>query len=81
MLWLRAYARKRRWDEEIILVPFEMECTVRSFNKKARDWEAWSVESHTLGHSAFACHQIAMWLSLKAHAAEAFATARSTFTP
>ncbi|PIL26690.1 hypothetical protein GSI_11217 [Ganoderma sinense ZZ0214-1] len=27
MLWLRAYARKARWDEELELVPFEMDCT------------------------------------------------------
>ena len=37
MLWLRAHARKQRWDEELELVQFEMECTIRSFARKAED--------------------------------------------
>ncbi|KAI1781903.1 hypothetical protein LXA43DRAFT_1105133 [Ganoderma leucocontextum] len=57
MLWLRAYARKARWDEEIVLVPFEMDCTIRSFEKRAADWEKWMGISPTPGHTAFAQRQ------------------------
>lgn len=81
MLWLRAYARKRRWDKEIELVPFEMDCAVRSFGSKARDWEAWTAESQTSGHSAFGFRQVAMWQSLKDHASSAFAAVRSISKP
>ena len=81
MLWLRAYARKQRWDEEIVLVPFEMECTVRSFQKWAAEWEEWEAGSQTPGHSAFAFKQIAIWKSLGEHAKASFATAQSVFSP
>ncbi|KAI1790343.1 hypothetical protein LXA43DRAFT_1095489 [Ganoderma leucocontextum] len=81
MLWLRAYAWKARWDEELELVPFEMECTIRSFERKAADWERWSTQSSTTGHAAFAHRQVAMWLSLRDHAAAAFATTRMMYTP
>ncbi|KAI1784921.1 hypothetical protein LXA43DRAFT_1100891 [Ganoderma leucocontextum] len=40
MLWLRAYARKQRWEEEITLVPLEMEWTVQSFAYRATEWKA-----------------------------------------
>nr|VWP01792.1 Cytochrome P450 monooxygenase AKT7 (EC (AK-toxin biosynthesis protein 7) [Ganoderma boninense] len=82
MLWLRAYARKARWEEERELVPFEMECTVRSFDGKARQWETWAVDGgRTPGHEAFAQRQIALWQSLRDHASAAFAAARANFVP
>ena len=27
MLWLRAYARKCRWDEKVVIIPLEVEST------------------------------------------------------
>ena len=81
MLWLRAHARKQRWDEELELVQFEMECTIRSFARKAEEWEKWRDLGSTPGHIAFACRQRAMWLSLREHAAAAFSTARIRYTP
>nr|VWP01973.1 Cytochrome P450 monooxygenase AKT7 (EC (AK-toxin biosynthesis protein 7) [Ganoderma boninense] len=81
MLWLRAYARKQRWDEEVVLVPFEMDCVLRCFGTKATDWEGWSTGAHTPGHAAFALRQVAMWRNLKDHARSAFASARSTHRP
>ena len=50
MLWLRAYARKQRWNEEVTLVPFEMECTIRAFQKRVSDWEEWKGMSHAQQH-------------------------------
>ena len=81
MLWLRAHARKARWDEELELVRFEMECTVRSFRRKAEDWEKWRALGSTAGHIAYANRQRAMWLSLRDHAASAFATERMKYVP
>ena len=81
MLWLRAYARKARWDEELVLVPFEMECTVRSFEHRAAEWEKWLPLSATPGHTAFAHRQVAMWLSLRDHAVAAFAATRAAYIP
>ena len=73
MLWLRAYARKERWREESILVPFEMECTVRYFERKAEDWERWRLNSATPGHDAYAARQADMWRRLANHASNSFA--------
>ncbi|KAI1783693.1 hypothetical protein LXA43DRAFT_902998, partial [Ganoderma leucocontextum] len=81
MLWLRAYARKARWDEELELVPFEMECTIRSFERKAADWEGWLPLGGTAGHTAFAHRQVALWRSLRDHASSAFATGRAKYIP
>ena len=81
MLWLRAHARKARWDEELELVYLEMECTVRFFARKAEQWEEWENLSTTAGHTAFACRQRDMWLSLWDHAAAAFATGRMKYIP
>lgn len=81
MLWLRAYARKARWEEELELVPFEMDCTVRAFEWKAADWEEWLPLGATDGHSAFAHRQVEMWRSLRDHASAAFATSRATYVP
>ena len=81
MLWLRAYARKTRWDEELELVPFEMECTIRFFERKAADWGLWVELGTTEGHTAVAHRQVALWQTLKDHASAAFATARAKHSP
>ena len=38
--WLRARAKKFRWEEEVWLVPQEMSWTVNFFEKKAGEWLA-----------------------------------------
>ncbi|TFK89216.1 hypothetical protein K466DRAFT_38375 [Polyporus arcularius HHB13444] len=77
-LWLRAYARRERWMEERVLVPFEMECTVRYFKKRATDWEGWSRTGSTPGHLAYGQRQADMWRRLATHAEKAFADALAT---
>nr|VWO96150.1 Amino acid permease family protein [Ganoderma boninense] len=79
MLWLRAYARKCRWDEELELVPFEMECTIRSFERKAVEWEELAGIDITEGHGAYAQRQVELWRTLRDHASAAFATARAKY--
>ncbi|KAI1783483.1 hypothetical protein LXA43DRAFT_903485, partial [Ganoderma leucocontextum] len=81
MLWLRAYARKSRWDEEVKLVPFEMECVVRHFERQASRWNAWSIGGATPGHIVFACLQQWIWRNLKDHASSAFRTAQTKWRP
>ncbi|TBU22471.1 hypothetical protein BD311DRAFT_676027, partial [Dichomitus squalens] len=72
VMWLRARARKCRWDEERILVPFEMECVVRSFKKKETEWCDLAQSADLSGHRAYAHHQAAMWRGLKEYAEDIF---------
>lgn len=81
MLWLRAYASKARWDEEVKLVPFEMECVVRQFSRQASRWEGWSAKGATPGHVAYAKSQRWMWESLRDHAKAAFGAAQAACRP
>ena len=37
--WLRARAQKNRWDEELLLLKYEMEWTTRALLHKARVWQ------------------------------------------
>ena len=72
MLWLRAYARKLRWEEEEIIVRFEMECTERFFRGFAARWARWGAESRSAGHTCYVAKQRAMWLGLAEHASRSF---------
>lgn len=75
-MWLRAHARKRRWDEEIILVPFEMACTERALEKKVKDWEGLALAAEHPGHRAYAHHQAAVWRGLRNHTSRMFSSIR-----
>ncbi|KAI0739707.1 hypothetical protein C8Q80DRAFT_1111992 [Daedaleopsis nitida] len=68
MLWLRAYARKLRWDEELVIVLFEMDCTVWRFEKMAADWTKWGTAPRTPGHRSYAAKQTELWRELALHA-------------
>lgn len=81
MLWLRAYARKLRWDEELIIVPFEMDCTVRKFRGKAADWNAWGQTPRSAGHKSYACKQQELWTELAEHAQNMFTTVTARVLP
>ena len=37
--WLRAQAQKNRWEEELLLIKYEMEWTTRYFLHRARQWQ------------------------------------------
>ena len=75
-MWLRAHARKRRWDEEITLVPFEMACTERALDKKVTDWESLALAAEHPGHRAYAHRQAAVWRGLRDHSAKMFSRVR-----
>ena len=78
MLWLRAYARKHRWEEAEIIVQFEMECTVRFFRTYAEKWEGWGAGAPSAGHRCYAAKQQAMWSGLGDHASRIFSNVLAT---
>ena len=63
--WLRARAQNGRWNEETILVGYEMRWTVRYFLHKAEQWDHLGAgnESSGLapGPAAYAARKAAMW--------------------
>ncbi|KAH9925041.1 uncharacterized protein BXZ73DRAFT_50185 [Epithele typhae] len=79
-MWLRGYARKRRWTEELVLVQFEMECVVRSFSSKAQEWkELAAQEEAATGRHIYALAEKARWEELEARMKGAFEAARATY--
>ncbi|KAH9900333.1 uncharacterized protein BXZ73DRAFT_28719, partial [Epithele typhae] len=72
-MWLRAYERKCRWEEELLWVPFEMACTVRSHKNKAEEWKSRAqltrLDDEGLhGHQVYAYGQAATWEKLAENA-------------
>ncbi len=63
--------------EEKILVPFEMDCTVRFFTARGAGWRGLQAASPTPGHHAYAARQAHMWEALASHAASSFQYARA----
>ena len=59
--WLRAKARKERWEEEIELVRCEMDWTVNCFQHHERIWRERAEGADGPGHRAYAWKQWAMW--------------------
>jgi hypothetical protein len=70
--WLRARAQSGRWNEEVILVTYEMQWTVRYFLHQAQRWDHLAASEDEGGRSAcgpaaYARRKAAMWrwLALK----------------
>ena len=63
--WLHARAQKHRWHEEVILVMYEMQWTVRYFLHRSQTWQK-GAEGHTISASgqAYALRQSALWRKL-----------------
>ena len=64
--WLRARAQNDRWTEELSLTKHEMEWTVRWYVYMAKKWKSRRDvrEQVSLGHTAYAEKQMAMWNEL-----------------
>lgn len=59
--WLRARAQRYRWEEESILVQYEMQWTVRYFINEARKWNKYQLLSEVSpGARAYAARQAAI---------------------
>ncbi|TFY81296.1 hypothetical protein EWM64_g2719 [Hericium alpestre] len=82
--WLRTCARLHRWEEQMVVLPFEMEWTVCGFRTRGAAWNArkiWADRKGKLGHLAYAAHQSAMWAEFATTAEAAFAVARGDDPP
>ncbi|KAM6491255.1 hypothetical protein JOM56_013494 [Amanita muscaria] len=63
--WLRAQTQMTRWQEELLLVTYEMQWTVRYFLHQTTKWEsALSHPNITPGASAYASRQKMKWHKL-----------------
>ena len=79
--WLRARAKKSRWEEEITLIRREMEWTQLFFNHKAKEWKDMADDSGTPGQRSYAEKQSAMWLGLSHESIESFNVCRTKYSP
>ncbi|KAK7017907.1 hypothetical protein VNI00_018519 [Paramarasmius palmivorus] len=68
--WCKAWARKRRWDEELQLVIEEMRRTIATLEHCAKQWQAraieWADDAASEGRSAYALRQAFIRSSLAA---------------
>jgi hypothetical protein len=71
--WLRARAQKDRWHEEVVLVTYEMQWTVRFFLHRTTKWEeAACTVAVSPGAKAYALRQAKMWKTLAESADKVF---------
>ncbi|KAA1476901.1 hypothetical protein DENSPDRAFT_785716, partial [Dentipellis sp. KUC8613] len=73
--WLRTKARYNRWCEQMVVLPFEMQWTIASFENSAELWcrrAEQSQRNNFIGHQAYARRQEAMWRQFAGDARKAF---------
>lgn len=73
--WLRAKARRDRWDEELKLVKHEMSWVVLWFQHQRLVWEGRAVNSGRAGkpgHRIYAFKQVDLWRRLENRARKEF---------
>jgi hypothetical protein len=71
--WLRARAQYHRWEEEKLLVHYEMSWTVRYFLHEGRKWKERSTNLNiSPGAKAYAARQTATWVGRAASANKYF---------
>lgn len=78
MNWLRAKARLTRWEEELRLVPHEMDWTVNWLRKKSMGWQDLSEVAKEAHMVAYAERQAAQWNHLASQAEKAFSWVKET---
>ncbi|KAJ7794949.1 hypothetical protein B0H14DRAFT_2224987, partial [Mycena olivaceomarginata] len=52
--WCKAYARMRRWHEDIVLIEEEMRCTIEFGSYMAEEWQRRSASRHVPMNPALA---------------------------
>jgi hypothetical protein len=80
--WLRARAQKQRWEEEVTLVGYEMQWTVRFFIHKQEDWErrrTMANDNQATGPAAYAARKAEMWGWMAQDANYSFIKANSVY--
>ena len=68
--WLRAKARKDRWEEEVCLLQSEIGWASNFFKFKADEWRRLSAASDSEGKRCYALAQEEVWSLLQAEASE-----------
>jgi len=81
--WLRARAQSGRWNEEVILVGYEMKWTMQYFIQRAKRWEDMGSAAKeggkvSAGAAAYAARKAAMWRWLAFRAKKRFMEAFPT---
>lgn len=79
--WLRAKARRDRWQEELTLLPDEMLWTVLTFLHHSQQWtsrEGQAQQQALRGHQAYAARQAAMWKKFAEDAGKRFRELRES---
>ncbi|KAI0338536.1 hypothetical protein BDW22DRAFT_1459835, partial [Trametopsis cervina] len=78
VVWLRAKARRDRWKEETVLIPFELECIARFYQHYRNIWMDRAAKTHQrgqgAGYTAYALRQAHVWQRLEDHAIAARST-------
>jgi hypothetical protein len=71
--WLLAQAQKHQWQEELILLKYEMEWTTRFFLHRGRKWQTLLKEiGLEPGPRAYVARQAAQWFTMAADAEHLF---------
>lgn len=78
--WIRARAQRSRWEEELLLVKYEMEWTTRSFLYKTREWQDRFEEPNVdAGPKAYAARQSSQWWHMALDSDRLFGLANSEY--
>ena len=78
--WIRARAQKSRWEEELLLVKYEMEWTTRSFLHKAQEWQDRFEEPNVdPGPKAYAARQSSQWRRIACDADRLFRSSNADY--
>ena len=78
--WIRARAQKDRWEEELMLVKYEMGWTTRSFLHKAKEWQNRFEEPDIdPGPKAYAAWQSSQWSVMALDADQMFRSANPDY--
>ena len=79
--WLRARAQKNRWEEELLLVKYEMQWATRYFLHKAGQWQdRFLIPDADAGPKAYAARQSSQWKYLASEVDAMFRSANSEYT-
>lgn len=72
--WLRAKARRDRWNEEVVLLRYEMDWCRNFFKGKLNEWKGLADASILPGHRCYALSRSEMWELLDSHATTVFSS-------
>ncbi|TFK78797.1 hypothetical protein K466DRAFT_455838, partial [Polyporus arcularius HHB13444] len=68
VVWLRGYARKLRWEEEVVLVYLEMLRMEEALERTTEVWETRAQDNVETGYASWAERQAHLWRPLRSHA-------------